>query len=112
MCVAQPEELDWPHYMLNFKIHKLENPDRYNVFAQIIDIDTRGTITAQKESTVEGQDDAARAETMTDAAAQIEADGVTIEENKRADQPVLLLHSSSSSAEMSHRWFSGASLYK
>lgn len=78
ICLADPGELDRPRYMLNFKIHKLENPDRYNVFAQIIDIDTRGLITAQKETIVEGHDETALTEAMTDAAAQIEADGVTI----------------------------------
>lgn len=76
ICRAEEGELDPPRRLLNFKIHEVENPHGFNVFAQIIDIDT-GKIIAQRESEAVGLDDAALADAMQDAAEQLGGDGIT-----------------------------------
>lgn len=76
ICQAEKGELDPPRRMLNFKIHEVENPHGFDVFAQIIDLET-GRIIAQRESEVVGLDNAALAEAMQDSAAQLGADGIT-----------------------------------
>lgn len=77
LCGANPGDLDPPRRLLNFKYYPVENPDGYDIFAQIIDIET-GKILAQAESQVVGRGDAALTLGMTDAAAQLEADGTNI----------------------------------
>lgn len=76
VCRAEEGTLDPPRRMLTFKISEVENPHGFNVFAQIIDIET-GKIIAQRKSDVTGTDDAALAQGMQDAAAQLDGDGVT-----------------------------------
>ncbi len=77
VCRAEPEELDPPRFMLDFKIIELEGPDSYAVFVRKINIET-GKIVAQRESTVVGLDQTALTEAMQNSATQLETDGVTI----------------------------------
>ncbi|MCZ0814331.1 hypothetical protein N5A93_19100, partial [Roseovarius sp. EGI FJ00037] len=77
LCGADPGDLDPPRRLLNFKYYPVENPDGYDVFAQIIDIET-GKILAQAESKVVGRGEAALTLGMTDTVAQLEAGGAKI----------------------------------
>ncbi|WP_289069566.1 hypothetical protein [uncultured Aliiroseovarius sp.] len=74
ICNAEDGTLDPPRRLLTFKINEVENPHGFDVFAQIVDIET-GKILAQRESEVTGTDDAALAQGMQDAAAQLADDG-------------------------------------
>ncbi|SMH39949.1 hypothetical protein [Maritimibacter sp. HL-12] len=77
VCRAEDGDLDPPRRLLNFKIHPLEDPDGYAVFAQVIDLQS-GKILAQAESEVTGRDDAALSRAMADSAGQLEAGGTEI----------------------------------
>ena len=76
-CRSNKGELDPPRRMLNFKIHELAPPQRFDVFAQLIDIET-GKILNQSEAIVEGTGEAALATAMGQAAAELEGTGVEI----------------------------------
>lgn len=76
-CHADPGDLDPPSLWLNFKYFPMESPDGYDVFAQIIDIET-GKILAQAESQVLGRGDVSLTLGMSQAADQLEADGIKI----------------------------------
>lgn len=65
ICRAEKGALDPPRRLLNFKITEVENPDGFDVFAQVIVIET-SKIVAQRESDVTGTDDAALAAAMQD----------------------------------------------
>ncbi len=77
ICRAEEGALDPPRRLLNFKIIEMENPDGFDVFAQLIDIET-GKIIAQREGEATGTNDAALAAAMQASAAQLAEDGVTI----------------------------------
>jgi hypothetical protein len=77
VCTAEKGTLDPPRRVLDFKIIPVENPDGFDVFARVIDIET-GKILAQRENEVTGTDDAALAAAMQDSAAQLAEDGMTV----------------------------------
>lgn len=75
ICRAEEGDLDPPRRMLSFQIHEVENPDGYNVFAQIVNVETGGII-AKRETTVAGRGSDAISKAMLDTAGQLDADGV------------------------------------
>lgn len=77
ICRAGADKLDPPARLLNFKLHPVENPDGYLVFAQEIDIET-GKILFQAEGESVGRGTPALQDAMVDAATAMEATGTEI----------------------------------
>lgn len=77
ICRAEDGELDPPRRLLNFKIHPVENPNGFKVFAQVIDLQT-GKILGQAQSEVTGRDEGSLSRAMTNAAGKLEAGGTKI----------------------------------
>ncbi|MGC9369357.1 MAG: hypothetical protein ACP5DX_07470 [Paracoccaceae bacterium] len=77
LCRAGKGALDPPQRMLNFKIFEQSPPQRFQVFAQVIDLQS-GKILSQSEAVVEGGGEATLAAAMGQAAAKLEGMGVRI----------------------------------
>jgi len=77
ICSADPETVDPPRYLLDFKITRVEDPDGFVVFARVIDIET-GAIQVQAEAETTGFGEANLAGAMGEAMSGLEGHGVEI----------------------------------